>query len=92
MEKSDVEEWTNCKACKKMIKAKSIITHLSRLTKCRDVYGSEFDDMIVKRDLKRKKYLDGDIKMVISRWMVIPKWCDECMVVYGAGTVTMVWG
>lgn len=58
MEKSDVEEWINCKACKKMIKAKSIITHLSRSAKCRDIYGSEFDDMKAKRDTKRKEYLD----------------------------------
>ena len=58
MEKSDVEEWINCKACKKRIKAKSIITHLSRLAKCRDIYGSEFDDMKAKRDTQRKEYLD----------------------------------
>ena len=58
MEKSDVEEWINCKACKKRIKAKSIITHLSRLAKCRDIYGSEFDDMKAKRDTQRREYLD----------------------------------
>ena len=57
MEKSDVDEWTICKACKKRIKAKSIITHLSRLEKCRNVYGSEFDDLKAKRDLQRKEYL-----------------------------------
>ena len=58
MEKFDVEEWINCKACKKRIKEKSIITHLSRLAKCRDIYGSEFDDMKAKRDTQRKEYLD----------------------------------
>ena len=58
MEKSDVDEWTICKACKKRIKAKSIITHLSRLEKCKNVYGSEFDDLKAKRDLQRKEYLD----------------------------------
>ena len=59
MEKSNVDEWTNCKACKKRIKTKSIITHLSRITKCRDVYGLEFDDMKAERDLLRKEYLVG---------------------------------
>ena len=59
MEKSDVEEWINCKACKKRIKTKSIITHLSRITKCRDVYGPEFDNMKAERDLLRKEYLVG---------------------------------
>ena len=46
-----------CKACKTKVKVKSLITHLSRLTNCRAVYGSEFDEMKAEKDKERKEYL-----------------------------------